>query len=303
MNIPAIKHIVNKYGTSIKWHMTTSGVMSQSFLRWLIEHEVGMTISIDGPPDIQNDLRPLRGGGASAPIVEQTIRTLAMESNRRVSLRATITRSTLWEMSRILDYFSELGAKTVHIERVYSLGRALKDNSDNLSPLNLSEMVEMATLGLDWAKTTGKRLKIGGLTYLLNPRISHYCGAMSGQSMVVNHLGQLTSCSEVVDDQTKEWSLFQLGYIDKHSQVHLDEQKLVHSQHRVVTNMEACKSCFARYLCRGGCAHKAWAVTGDIFTPDPQHCQFIRAIIPILIQRMVDQHYPQLRKSKERMVQ
>jgi len=289
MNIPTIKHVVSKYGARIKWHMTTSGVMSQSFLRWLIEHKVGMTISIDGPPDIQNDLRPLRGNGESAAIVEQTIRTLATDPGRRISMRTTITRDTLHEINRILNYFNDLGAKSVHIERVYSLGRALEDNSDDLQSLSLSETVEMTVLGLNWAKETGKRLKIGSLAYLLNPRISHYCGAMSGQSMVVNHLGQLTTCSEVIDDQTEEWPLFHLGHIDKHNQLHLDEKKLSHFQHRIVSNMEACKSCFARYICRGGCTHKAWAITGDIFSPDPQHCQFMRTIIPIMIKRMVDQ--------------
>jgi len=288
LNVQAIKHVVEKYGSRIRWSITTSGVMPESFLQWLIDHDVGVTVSMDGPPHIQNRLRPLRNGGASASIVERTIRTLAEVPGRTVAVRATVTHETLQEINQVLVYFQDLGITTVHLEGMYSLGRALDQRENALNPLDFSEMLQMVQAGLDWARSTGRRLKIGGLTYLLTPRIGYYCGPMSGQTMVVNCLGQLTACSEVSDDQISEWEHFGLGYIDGKGRILVNEERLNDYQHRVVSRMVPCRQCFARYICRGGCAHKAWVATGDIYVPNPQHCRFVRAIVPFLIRRMAE---------------
>ena len=288
LNARVIKHVVEKYSARIRWSVTTSGVMNTEFLRWLIDHDIGVTVSMDGPPHIQNRLRPLRGGGASAPIVEQTVRVLAQVPGRTVAVRATVTRETLQEIDRVLAYFQDLGVSTVHLEGMYSLGRALDKQEKALNPLDLPEMLQMVQEGLDWARRTSKRLKIGGLTYLLTPRNGHYCGPMSGQMMVVNHLGQLTACSEVGNQWTAGWEFFSLGRIGGQGELIVDEERLAKCQRRIVSHMTPCRRCFARYICRGGCAHKAWATTGDIYVPDPQYCRFVQAVVPVLLKRMVN---------------
>lgn len=289
-NVLAIKHVVRKYGGRIKWQITTCGVMAESFLQWLIDNGVGITISLDGPPLIQNDLRPLRGGGQSAHLVERTIATL-IANGRSIGVRATITKETLAQLDSVLDYFDSIGAARVHLECLYPLGRAsdIKASaSDGMSPISVSDRVDMLLRGLNWALSKGKRLRMSGLTYLLNPRITGYCGPICGQTMVVNHFGQLTACSEVIDEQFAEWPIFHLGRVTPNGQLELMQKNLEHLQNRRVTTMALCRSCFARHICRGGCAHKAWADTGDVFTPGVEHCSFVRTAVPLMIRRMAE---------------
>lgn len=281
----AIKHLVAKYGDQAKWQVTTSGVLSGGFLHWLIEHGVNVTVSVDGPPKVQDDLRPLRGGGASSPIVERTLRTL-VASGRAVGVRATVTRESLAVIDEVLDYFQQIGVQRVHFEALYSLGRAIGSGVTKLTPLDVEDQAQLLLTSMNWAKATGKQVKMGGLSYLFHPGVAGYCGAIHGRTMVVNHLGQLTACSEVVDGESDDWPMFNLGYVDDQCHLHVDERKLTRFRQRVVTNMEVCRECFARYICRGGCAHRAWSATGDVFRQGDLHCDFIRSIVPILIQRM-----------------
>lgn len=110
---------------------------------------------------------------------------------------------------------------------------------------------------------------------------------MSGRTVVVNHNGELTACSEVVDKNIKDWNIFGIGNLNSG----VDIAKLEYLSGRIVTNMEKCKNCFAKYICRGGCAHKGLTQTGGLFSPSDYHCQFIKKIVPILIKRMVIGRY------------
>ena len=287
LNVAAIKHVVMKYGDTVKWQLTTSGVLSLAWLRWLLDHRVGITVSVDGPPHIQDILRPLRSGGKSSPIVERTIRELVTRG-RAVGVRATITKETLQELGDILNYFDSLEVDPIHLEGLYPLGRAMEEQRVILTPLTSDDQTKMLLTGLAWAQANGRRLKMGSLSYLLRPKVAGYCGAMQMQTMVVNHLGQLTACSEVVDDSANEWSVFNVGHIDVDGKLRVVDEKLRVLQRRVVTNMPACRKCFAKYLCRGGCPHKALIATGSMYEQDVRHCEFMREIIPILIQRMVE---------------
>lgn len=287
-NPAVIKHLINKYGSKIRWKISTCGVMSEQFLHWLIDNHVGITVSLDGPPHIQNDLRPLRGGGESADIVERTIAIL-IERGRSVGIRATITKETLNQLDSILSYYDDIGIDRIHVECLSPLGRAgdvIATAKNGMSHLNVSDRIDMAIKGLDWAKSMGKRLRMGGLAYLLNPRIAGYCGPMQGQTMVVNHRGQLTACSEVVDDGFEGWSTFYLGNITAKNELHVRQDTFEYLKQRRVTTMEPCRQCFARYLCRGGCAHKAWVETGNVFSQNSDNCQFVRTAVPLMIQRM-----------------
>jgi len=289
-NEEAIKHVVNKYSDRIRWKISSSGAIPRKFLQWLIDHHVSITISIDGPPFIQDDLRPLKKGRPSSPFVESTIRSLQNIPGQSMSVRSTITHETLPHLTEILEYFDGFGISFVHLEGMYALGRALEsDPSKNpMTPLDLSDRINLMLVALDWAESTGKLIRVGSLNHILSPRIASYCGAISGQTITVNHAGQLTACSEVADEAFSGWDLFNIGRVKQNNVFHFYPDKLAHLARRTTTKMPTCRNCFARYLCRGGCVYRAWVSMGDVFTPDPKHCEFIKTALPILIKRMVD---------------
>lgn len=285
LNLHTIKHIVEKYGKRVRWVLTTNGIVSPHFLEWLINRGVMITFSVDGPPEVQNFLRPMKNNKPSSMFIERSMHIWLNRSGKPLSVRATLTEDTADQIDSILDYFCTLDVETIHFEPLYNLGRATELIEGNfLKQLSVEKWVEVTIKVLKWAREKKKHVKMGELSYLLHPGATSYCGPMCGKTIVVNHNSKLTACSEVVDEKNEEWDLFCIG--DCQSEFRLDKQKLDRLASRIPDNMVSCRNCFARYLCRGGCAHKGWAATKDLFAPDPNHCKFIKLIIPLLIKEM-----------------
>lgn len=283
-NPQAIKHIVSKYKNKSRFNITTSGVMPRSFLDWLLANDVSITFSIDGPPEVQNFLRPLKNGFASSNIVESSLRYYKKKSNKPLSVRATLVEETATNIDSVLEYFDSIGVDRLHLEPLYDVGRALNPaNKDILIQPNVDNWVRATVRALDWAKAKQKHLQVGELTSLLNPGTAHYCGAICGRAIVVTHNGLLTACSEVVDGSFKEWDLFCLGELRSE---YLWNNNLTKLRKRTTKYMSVCLNCFLRYICRGGCTHRGWSKTGSVFLPDPRHCEFMKKIVPVLIKRM-----------------
>lgn len=279
LNISVLTNLISKYRDKVRFVITTSGVLSQEFLKWLMENQVNISFSIDGPPDIQNFLRPFRNGGVSSPIVEESIAT--WKSKKPLSIRATITESSVSRINEILNYFEMLGVNSLHFEPLYNLGRAV-ENVGIIKQPPVEIWIKAVIAALNWAKQKNKRLTIHALIHFLNPSSGSFCGPMCGNTIVVNHEGKITACSEVVDSENKDWNLFYLGELGR-----LDAEKSKYLTSRVPVNMDRCKDCFAKYICRGGCAYKGLVASGNLFIPDKRHCEFIKSIVPILIKRMV----------------
>lgn len=283
-NKKTIIHIVQKYKDRAKFKLTTSGVMPPSFLEWLIEHGVSITFSIDGPPEIQNFLRPLKNGKQSSSIVENSLKIWKTKSKRPLSVRTTLVEESVNNIGSILNYFDSLGVDSLHLEPLANIGRAL--NSSNKSVLiqpNVDNWIKATLQALDWAKDRHKRIRVGELNFLLDPKMYHYCGPICGNTIVVTHKGSLTACVEVFDENAEEWLLFNVGKLQTK---YLWNNKLRNLRRRTTNYMSVCLNCYLKYICRGGCAHRGFLTTGSISFPDPRHCEFMMKIVPILIMRM-----------------
>lgn len=288
LNMIVIKYAVEKYGPSVRWVAATSGAVSPKALEWMIEREIVTTFSVDGPPFIQDQLRPLKNGFRSSPIVEQSLRLWKEKSKKPLAIRTTLTNNTVRYLDDILGYFQNIGVDKIHLEPVYGLGRGGEGKEAPLIPPEV--WAYAAVQALEWAKKMGKRIQIGELSYLFQPVADRpYCGPLSGSTIVVNHKGDITACSEVDDELNENWPAFRLGSLQEGFKIDTERAKRFAS--RCVRRMDACRNCFVRNVCRGGCAHKGLVKTGNIFVPNPDHCIFMRTVVPQIIRRMADGTY------------
>lgn len=282
-----IKYIINKYDGRIKrWSLITSGVVSAEFLRWLVDKNVRITFSIDGPPIIQNKTRPLKSGKGSSSIVESNAITYRHLTGR-LSVRSTVTKWTLLYLRETLDYFLQIGVTRLHLEPMYPMGRGVEWK--DLMPL-AQEMVEALVYALEWGRINGVIVTSSPIIYFSSSPSSNWCGPVEGWSLGVTYEGYVTACSEVIDFSHPFGNMFIVGKLENNRFL-IDWNKLELFQRSKVENIEPCKNCFARYVCRGGCPVRRLYITKDINKPDPLHCFLVKNLVPHIVMRAIEGAY------------
>ena len=119
------RRLAKEHGKSLRFKMVTNGVLlSESRLGHLSNLGIGMCLSLDGPPALNDEHR---GGGS---LVEDAVRRLH-EWGVPYGMLTVITDATAYRMTEVLDYFTEIGIKRTQSAFVNPQGRALQ-----LAPLS-----------------------------------------------------------------------------------------------------------------------------------------------------------------------
>lgn len=299
LEIETIKKVVehvercrgNKKATYL---ITTNGTTKREVWDWMMEYRFGISISMDGPPDIQDRNRPLVivDQQSSSQLVEENLRYLVSKSYP-FSIR--LTYSAADDMERIIRYFGNLGVKKLHLEPLFPYGRDYSTvQFGNKSPYDIyaprgPEFLTKFLNAVEVAKEFGIRINNGHLSSFINGR-GYFCGAASARSMVVNHEGQLTGCLEVVDSFDPDAKTFNFGYyLPKENRFEIDSKKIKMMQERHADILPECKICYARYTCAGGCAVKAVRESGDFFARDIPYCVFTKGLVPALVKKIAQE--------------
>lgn len=264
--------------------MGSNGTYSDSVHQWIVDNNINVSISLDGPRDIQNRQRPFRSGVASYDVVMHNLQGL-VEVGRRVSVRATITDKAVETMEKTVELANQLGLAAVHFEPVTLTGRSIVS----------------ALMRPDVEQFTEKFLKcfLIGLKHDINIKYSgmhcfdryhrRFCSAC-GQNFCVTPDGNITTCYEVLDSMDPAASTFFIGKVDSiKGRVVLDQSNIWKLKQRVAENMEACNGCFLRYQCAGDCPVKSFRYSNrDLYSPDPYRCQITDRINKQLIVWLAD---------------
>jgi uncharacterized protein len=264
--------------------MGTNGTYDESVHRWILEQNINVNISLDGPRNIQNRLRPFRSGQPSYDVVVRNLQGL-IKAGRHVFVRATITREALETMEETIQLAKQMGLAAVHFEPVSLTGRCattaiLRPDAERFSEkflkcflLGLKHDVDVSYSGMCCFEHLQQR----------------FCCAC-GQNFCVTPNGNVTTCYEVLDFKDPAAATFFIGKVD-HVQggVVLDQTRIGQLRKRVAGNMAACKDCFLRYQCAGDCPVKSFRYSNrDLYSPDPYRCQIAERINKQLIAWLAD---------------
>jgi len=264
--------------------MGSNGTYDDSVNRWIIENDINVNISLDGPSDVHNRLRPFRSGQPSYYLVIRNIQHL-VQAGKRVSIRATITNSSVNAMEETVELAREIGLAAVHFEPVTLSGRA----TSSLVSRPCAE------------KFADNFLKcfLLGLKYDIDVKCSvmhcfghirqRFCSAC-GYNFCLTPEGNITTCYEVLDSRDPAARIFFIGQVDAiRKRVMLDQSRIEILKQRIADNMEACNGCFLRYQCAGDCPVKSIRYSKfDIYSPDPFRCQIAQRINATLIAWLAD---------------
>lgn len=238
-------------GVTLTFSITTNGTLvTKGDGEFFEEFGFAVTVSLDGPAEQHDLLRPFKSGHGSFDRVMANVRPLlAMQTRMQVSARVTVTPRNL-TLRETLDQFL---AERFHSVGFSPLLRA-PGGDDEMQPQTLEVMLgEMIDCGREFERQTlaGKRYAFANMLNAMREieRGTHRpypCGAGAGY-LGVSAEGDLAACHRFIGDA--DGKMGTLSGVNRHQQSDWLANRHVHRQ-------EPCRTCWARYLCGGGCHHE-----------------------------------------------
>jgi uncharacterized protein len=260
-------------GVSLTFSITTNGtLLTEDDAAFFEEHGFAVTVSLDGLREEHDLLRVFRdGSGSYDRIIERVRPLLRLQRRMQVSARVTVTPKNL-DLVRTLDELVEMGFHSVGFSPLLRSPSALGE----MNAEQLEQMLErMIACGLCFEQRLlrGERYPFLNMVNALRElhRGTHRpypCGAGAGY-FGVSADGDLAACHRFVDDAQGALGNLDTG-VDRVKQNAWLAERHVHNQ-------EPCRSCWARYLCAGGCHHE------ELARGRPA-CDFIRGWLHYTIQ-------------------
>jgi uncharacterized protein len=293
MDFPLIRQVVAyakeqaaRRGKEVDFNMTTNGsLLTEEIISFMDEEKIDPLISFDGPPGIQDRQRPFRNGkGSYNRVVANVQRLRAVMPN--LSARATLCGdSDPFVIRRAMEAAGFVNCHVTPASPVI-LGqtgngavpaRAARTGERTAEKMMAYERAATARL---FAAVKNRSLDPASppeglhlLAALAEGKRRHAaCGIGRGlQAVAVN--GDVYPCQRFVG-----LTDVRLGHVRDYRVNGLNDY------HRaVVENLPVCRTCWARYLCGGGCFYDNMAHTGDMHRPNPSHCVGMKAMAVDLI--------------------
>lgn len=256
-----------------KFTLTTNALLlDEEVLSFLRKHNFCLVLSCDGRPETHDRYRVMPGGGGSAARVEERIRDfLATGGIGEYYIRGTYTRRNLHFTEDVL-YLADLGAKSISLEPVAAPGGEPYALRWEDLPVLKEEYLKLARI-LRAREREGKEFAFYHFCLDLQggPCVAKRltgCGA-GYQYLCVTPNGELYPCHQLAGNPACRMGDVWQGVTSP------ELQKKFREAH--VYRKEPCRSCWARFLCGGGCHAQALLRQGGLFRPDPLACALMRA--------------------------
>ncbi len=261
-------------GKRVRFSLTTNGtLLKPDVIAWLSDNDVGVTISIDGPRDVNDKFRVLSNGmGSYEMIVPKVRELLKRHTTRPIGARVTLTQQNL-DVHRIFRHLTEdVGFREVGFAPVttsschsYAMDEAAYDRM-------LAQFQELAR---DWLESSVENRFHGFSNVRESVEEIHKgfskaypCGAGLGL-MGVGTDGNVNLCHRFAGSEEHRLGSVS-GGVDREKQTRfLEEHHLAYKPD--------CHSCWARPLCSGGCYHEAQTRYGSTRAPNLHYCDWIRS--------------------------
>ena len=256
--------------------VTTNGtLLIEDDARFFENHGFAVTISLDGLGAAHDALRPFRGGaGTFERIMERAAPLLWRQRRMQVSARVTVTPANM-RLAETLDGLVAAGFHSVGFSPMLSS----PSGALQLGRSHFSELLrQMVACGEKFERevVAGRRYPFSNLATALHEihRGSHRpypCGAGAGY-LSVSASGEYFACHRFIADPRAAMGDLESGVDDR--------RRVIWLQERHVHRQEPCRSCWARYLCGGGCHHEA-------INRGRPACDFIRGWLHYCLQAYV----------------
>ena len=261
-------------GKEVDFSLTTNAtLLKPEIVDWLAENRVGVTVSIDGPREVQDGLRVFSNGMGSYDIILPKIKDLlARHRTRPIGARVTLTSKNL-DVKEIFTHLTEeIGFWEVGFAPVTSSSCRDFSISDAGYDQMLGQFEELARDFLEHACADRHHgfSNVKDTLEEIHKGVSkaYPCGAGLGLMGVATD-GDVALCHRFAgSDEHKIGSVSEGVDVD----VQYDYLKKHH-----INSKTDCHTCWARPICAGGCYHEAHTRYGTTGTPNLHFCEWVRS--------------------------
>ena len=265
--------------------LTTNGTrFTPTLLDFLREHRVGITVSIDGPPDIHDANRRYAGGrdrGTYADVVEG-LKLLRTHTSRPPAARVTLTPGQWSRIPEVFEHVLGLGFLEVGIAPVSPVTAGLLPTTEQDEALFAGLSLLARRFRQEAAE--GRVLPFSNLLDLLARlhvgRVKGSpCGAGLGY-LAADAEGRFFLCHRLAGEDE-----FQVGNLD----AGIDHAKIrACLADQAASRAQACRACWARSLCAGGCHYENHLRETQLGLPPGGSCDFIRRWLEVGVRVYAD---------------
>ncbi|WP_329887371.1 thioether cross-link-forming SCIFF peptide maturase [Pseudoramibacter faecis] len=278
MNFGVVKDLV-AYGRSLEkahekhfnFTITTNAVLlNDENMRWIDDNMNNVVLSLDGRRAVNDRMRKTVSGGGSFDVIIKNIKKMAAlreASGKEYYVRGTYTKNNL-DFGKDVEFLAEQGFCSVSVEPVVT------DETKNYAILegDIDQIkAEYDRLALAYLDKEARGLDYLFYHFMVNldagpcvyKRISG-CGA--GRDYVaVTPQGTIYPCHQFVGNAD-----FIMGNVDDGITNPQIKETFMGAN---LLRKEACKDCWCRYFCGGGCHANAWNFNRTVMKPYDVSCE------------------------------
>jgi len=237
-----IKNILSD-DVQVNYIINTNGTLIDDMrAKFLTEHHISVSLSVDGVKDIHDKFRVYPNGTGSFDVVNSNMNHL-IANQCRFNLSVVCTEETLTRLTDFIDYVSEKQKECDYQIPVCFNFVQITEEEGRLSD---DEKIDLLVKALKYANEKEVQ-SFGGLTHFVFEKLLHnyigtYCGG-SGSEFSVSPSGDIFPCSGLDVN---------LGNIESFDEI-FQAEAYKNLCKRKSGNIVRCKDCEIECFCSGGC--------------------------------------------------
>ncbi|HSG08346.1 MAG TPA: quinohemoprotein amine dehydrogenase maturation protein [Longimicrobiales bacterium] len=281
LNFPVLQKAVayarrraTEEGKRVEFSLTTNAtLLKPEIIQWLADNQIGVTISIDGPKEVQDGLRVFHNGKGTYDVVQPKIKELlSVHRSRPIGARVTLTQKNM-DVLKIFRHLTDemgfwevgLAPVTTQDHRDYALSSDHKDVMLEQFEVLAQEWLECALRdehhGFSNVKDTIEEIHKGVSK-------AYGCGAGLGLMGVATD-GNVSLCHRFAGSEEHTIGSVRDG-VDR------EKQGKFLADHHIAEKTD-CHTCWARPICSGGCYHEAHIRYGSSSHANLHYCTWVRS--------------------------
>lgn len=274
VNPEVVRHVINyvrkrekETGKNIKLTLTTNGtLLNDDIIEFLNENRVMLVLSLDGKKETHDEMRPFPNKtGSYDSAVRGFKKVIESREGKNYYLRGTYTHYDVHFADSVLD-MTKVG-KEISVEPVVGIDEPYVLTEDDL-PVIMAEYEKLARIYLQ-RRREGNPFDFFHFNVALDngPCVAKRlagCGA-GHEYFAITPEGDIYPCHQFVGREEYKCGTLDTGVV---------KPELVKKfRHMHVMNKPACRECWARFFCSGGCHANADLINGDISKPYEYGCK------------------------------